>query len=63
MTIDKYTKFILTLIMIFLFIIAIKDILPIKNAFASNKSDISYCWDGATINKVNDRKWKISTYC
>ena len=43
-----------------LFLNVFKDFPP--KAYAS-QSDISYCWDGATINRVSDSKWKIRTYC
>ena len=26
-------------------------------------SDISYCWDLATIDKVSETRWQIHTYC
>ena len=61
---DTYTKVVLTVIAVFLGIIVVKDFHPIPKAFAQlDRSDISYCWDGATIVKVNSNKWKIKTYC
>ena len=61
---DTYTKVVLTAIAVFLCAIVVKDFVPVPKVYAEmSRSDISYCWDGATIQKVSDRKWKIKTYC
>lgn len=61
---DTYTKAVLTVIAGSLLVIALTNVPIISPAMAElNQSDVSYCWDGATIDKVSDTKWKISTYC
>ena len=61
---DTYTKVMLTVIAVFLGIIVVKDFDPVRKAYAgAYASDISYCWDSATIIKVHEYKWKIKTYC
>ena len=61
---DTYTKVVLTAIAVFLCAIVVKDFVPVPKVYAEiDRSDIAYCWDGATIQKVSDRKWKIKTYC
>ena len=64
MKIDLYTKIVLTVIAGSLLIISTNQSSIIKSALAQlSRSDISYCWDGATVNRINDDKWKIKTYC
>ena len=61
---DIFTKLVLTVIAISLLKIAFVDMPVLNEAKAElSRSDISYCWDLATIDKVNERQWQIHTYC
>ena len=61
---DMYTKGVLTVIALALLKIAFNDVSLIEPAMAQlSRSDISFCWDLATIDKVTDRQWQIHTYC
>ena len=37
--------------------------LLIQQVVASDRSDISYCWDGAQIEKQSNGNYKIRAYC
>ena len=37
--------------------------LLVQKVVALDRSDISYCWDGATIEKQSNGNYKIRTYC
>ena len=61
---DTYTKVVLTVIAVFLLIIVVRDINPVRKAYAEiDRNDIAFCWDGATILKVHEKKWKIKLDC
>ena len=60
---DKYSKTVLTVIAICLSLIVVKEYNIFPTANAQSRSDISYCWDLAKINKITDRQWEIRTYC
>jgi hypothetical protein len=61
---DIYTKVVLTVIAVALIKIAFVDIPIISEVKAElDRSDISYCWDLATIDKVSNNQWQIHTYC
>jgi hypothetical protein len=61
---DIYTKVVLTVIAVALMKIAFVDMPIVNEAQAQlSRSDISYCWDLATIDKVSERQWQIHTYC
>ena len=64
MNTDIYTNTVLTVIAISLLVIASNNLPIISSAAAQlTRSDISYCWDLATIDKINENRWQIHTYC
>ena len=62
----KLDKSIIKLLWVFAVVLLLnavpKDAL-IPEAFAQSRSDISFCWNGATIDKRNESQWVIRTYC